>query len=48
METSLEKIKKRKSHYILIVHSSYKAYSLFHGETGTTTTVFDLSEDLHY
>ena len=25
----------------------YKAYSLFHTETGTTTTVFDLSDNLH-
>ena len=26
---------------------SYKAYSLFHFETGTTTTVFDLPDNLH-
>ena len=33
--------------YILIAHWSYKAYSLFHFETGTTTTVFNLSDNLH-
>ena len=27
-------------------HWSYKAYSLFHTETGTTITMFDLSDTL--
>ena len=33
--------------FSLIAHWSYKAYSLFHTETGTTTTVFDLADNLH-
>ena len=47
VETSFEKIKKRTNCYILIADWPYKAYSLFHTETGTTTTVFDLSDNLH-
>ena len=43
METNLQKIKKRTSHNIPITHWSYKAYSPFHTETRTTTTVFDMS-----
>ena len=35
------------SYYILIANWSYKAYSLFHFETGTTTTVFNLPDNLH-
>ena len=46
-ETSFKKIKKRTSRYIPIAHWSYKAYSLFHTKTETTTTVFDLSDNLH-
>ena len=38
---------KRTSRYIPTVHGSYKAYSRFHTETGTTTTVFDVSDNLH-
>ena len=33
--------------YIPIANWSYKAYSLFHFETGTTTTVFNLPDNLH-
>ena len=33
--------------YIPIANWSYKTYSLFHSETGTTTTGFDLSDNLH-
>ena len=47
VETSIEKIKKRTSCYIPIANWSYKAYSLFHFDTGTTTTVFDLPDNLH-
>ena len=42
-----QKIKKGTSRYIPIAHWSYKAYSLFHFETGTTTTVFNLPDNLH-
>ena len=38
---------RREQVIILTVHWSYKAYSLFHTEKGTTTTVLDLSDDLH-
>ena len=31
----------------IFVNWSYKAYSLFLSEIGTTTTVFDLSDNLH-
>ena len=47
METSFQKIKKRTYHYIPIAHWSYKAYSVFYTETGTRTTVFDMSNTLH-
>ena len=43
---ALKKFKKRTSRYIPIAHWSYKAYSLFQTKTGTTTTVFDLSDNL--
>ena len=38
---------KRTSRYIPIANWLYKAYSLFHSETATRTTVFDLSDNLH-
>ena len=47
VETSIEKIRKRTSCYMPISNWSYKAYSLFHFETGTTTTVFNLPDNLH-
>ena len=47
VETSIEKIKRRTSCYIPIANWLYKAYSLFHFETGTTTTVFNLLDNLH-
>ena len=39
VETSIAKIKKRTSRYIPTANWSNKAYSLFHSETGTTTSV---------
>ena len=47
LERAFEKIKERTRCYIPIANWSYKAYSLFDFETGTTTTVFDLPDNLH-
>ena len=44
---AFRKSRREKSRYIPIAHWSYKAYSLVHTETGTTTTVFDVSDNLH-
>ena len=35
------------SKYSSIANWSYKAYSLFYFETGTTTTVFNMPDNLH-
>ena len=43
----IEKIKKRTSCFMPIANWSYKAYSLFHFETGTTTAVFNLPDNYH-
>ena len=47
VETSIDKIKKRTSCYIPIANWSYEAYSLFHFETRTTTTVFNMLDNLY-